>query len=123
VTEPGDHSAFDVALATVAAPELPLDPCQELENLLLEHFAIAPPALIESLDKLIERHAYALAGEALRRLLKKIPANTASAVALRRVLSGDREETTREAGKRCGVSHVAVLKAEKRLRKWTGLPS
>jgi hypothetical protein len=58
-------------------------------------------------------------GEVMRKILTALD-GTAAAVALKRVLSGD-TTPLRESAKVVGVSHVAIFKQEKTIRKRLGL--
>jgi len=111
---------FEIALSTTPGPEPSLDDCEELENLLLEHGQAVPRELVLALDKFIDTRAFRRAGQALRHLLLKLPEKSPASVALRRVLLGSSDESLRSAARKCRVSHVALLKREKRIRARLG---
>lgn len=81
--------------------------CRDTASLLS---AIRPP---------IDEIADARAMEFMRRTIAKL-GDTAAAIALRRVVLGD-TTPLREAAKAAGVSHVAIHKQEKIIRKRLGL--
>jgi hypothetical protein len=83
---------------------------------------VAPPALIFDLERLLHRMSYRMAGEALARLSLRLPRHSTAGVALARIIRGSEGESLREAGRRCRVSHVAILKLERRLRRQLRLP-
>jgi hypothetical protein len=107
---------FDVALATTPAP-MPEGSLAERIAATVEDFGInAPPGFVLRMERELHREAFKLAGEALHRLSLRLPRKSAAAVALARVIRGGEGESLREAGRRCGVSAVAILKAERRIR-------
>ena len=111
------QTEFDVALATTPAAPLPeLSEAELIADTLAEHGSEPTPALVTALEQIIHRSAFRLAGEALHRLSLRLPKNSAAAAALARIIRGPEGESLREAGRRCGVSAVAVLKAERRIR-------
>jgi hypothetical protein len=111
-----DLNQYEVALEQTSAPAPELSDAEMIASVLEDHNVIADAALVFRLDALIDTAAFARAGEALRHTLSKMPARSAAAAALRRVLLGD-GEPLRECAKRCRVSHVAIHKQEKRIRK------
>jgi hypothetical protein len=113
-------SEFEVCLDQTPAPRPEVSEAERIAELLEQHGIDARRELVLDLEKILTRLSFKMAGEALRRFALRLPENSAAAVALRRVMLGPGEETTREAGRRCKVSHVAILKAEKRIRRWTG---
>ena len=110
-------SEFDVALATVAAPTPEPSEAQLISDTLAEAGYEVPEHVVFELDKLIDALAMRRAGEALHQLSLRLPRKSAAGAALARVIRGSEGESLRQAGKRCGVSQVAILKAEKRIRR------
>jgi hypothetical protein len=104
------------------APTPELNPEEKVEQLLLEHGQNAPLRLVRDMTALIHAESFRAGGEMLHQLIDKIPETTVAGIALRRLLLGDVAETTREAATRCGVSHAAIVQAERRLRQSLGLP-
>ena len=116
-----EASQFEIALNEVAAPVPERSEAEEVCGLLADHGVDAPRELVLALERLIDRLAFRRAGEALHRLSLRLPSNTVAGIALARVIRGA-EEPVRESAKRCKVSHVAILRAEKRIRKHLRLP-
>jgi DNA-directed RNA polymerase specialized sigma24 family protein len=115
-------SQFEVCLDRVAAPSPAVSDAEEIAELLARHDIDARRELVLALDALLTRLAYRLGSEAVRRWLLSLPRKSAAAAALRRVLLHTKDETAREAGRCAGVSHTAILKAEKRLSRQLGFP-
>lgn len=105
-----------------APPALPaIDYAALVEDALIE--AGAAPDLVERaagpLAEIVEDASHAEAAGVLRAVLWKLD-GTAGGVALRRVLIGS-DASLREDAKAAGTSHVALWKAEKRVRGRLGL--
>jgi len=67
------------------------------------------------IEPIITAERFSLASEALRRIAKRL-GNTSAGVALERAIIGS-DEPVREAARRAGVSHPAVIKNERRIRR------
>ena len=117
-----EQSKYEVALATTPGPSRELTEAEAIAAAIEDAGVPAPPGLVLTLERLVHRLAFRLAGEALHRLSLRLPKKSAAGVALARVIRGPEGESLREAGRRCRVSHVAILKAEKRLEKALRLP-
>jgi hypothetical protein len=100
-----------------------LSDAELLEDLLASYGVEPTKPLVLSLERLVSRLSYKLAGEAVRHWLLSLPRTSAAAAALRRVLLHARDESAREAGRRAGVSHTAILKAERRLERQLRFPA
>jgi DNA polymerase III psi subunit len=114
---------FEVCLDIVATPPRELSDAELLEDLLASYGVEPTKPLVLSLERLVSRLSYKLAGEAVRHWLLSLPRTSAAAAALRRVLLHARDESAREAGRRAGVSHTAILKAERRLERQLRFPA
>lgn len=101
-------------------------PAELIEDALLSAGvpAAAIPAAVAELEALLDAIGIRRAGQAFVTMvsfggLSKTP----SGVALQRILLGDDETVSlRDEAKRLGCSHVAIVQAEKRLRKALQLP-
>lgn len=107
----------------VAAPEsAPISRREQLVDSLLE--GDVPLERAERLaQQILEKHRQwniEDLAEAFAAILAKL-GNGAEGVALRRAIRGGEGETIREASARLKVSHVALFKREKRIRKRLGL--
>jgi hypothetical protein len=116
-------SEYDIALEQTAAPQPEASDGELIADLLAEHGVEPLPTLVLAVEHLAMRLAYKMAAEALRHWLLSLPRTSAAAAALRRVILNSRDESLRESGRHCGVSHVAILKAEKRLERALRLPA
>lgn len=87
-----------------------------IEDTLLNHGAEPSQMLVDELERLAFEEATKRAAEILRRWLLDLKGTTA-AVALQRVILGDGGESQRTAAARIGVTHTALQKAERKLRK------
>jgi hypothetical protein len=100
--------------------------CHEMETDLIEDLLLAldcevTPRNVRAVDYFIEQVATGRAGEVLRHWLLVLDGNVET-VALRRVVLGDGGQSLRDAAKQSGISHVALWKAEARLRERLKLP-
>ena len=103
---------------------MPADsPEQSLIYTLLELGCTIPdaPKAFEAIQRAFDEAGTRRAAESIRRMVAMLD-DTAAGMALRRVISGD-STPLREAAKAAGVSHVAVFKQEKLIRKKLGLTS
>src|SRR6266700_1970893 len=114
-------SQFEIALNEVAAPEPERSEAELVADILEAFGVIASRELVLDLERLVDRLAFRRAGEALHRLSLRLPRNSVAGIALARVIRGAEGQSLREAGRQCGVSGVAILKAERRIRKHTRL--
>ena len=102
--------------------ELPQDASESaLDDLLLEHGVIANAELIAALDAYTEQQATGRAAAMIREMLSRLN-GCAAAVALRWVVLGVGEQPMREQAASIGVTHQAILKAAKLIRRKLGLP-
>lgn len=119
------QSEYEVALeqvhSEIPAPEQPKNEHEEIEEMLYQCGLPANSTAVMAIDKAIDERALRRAGEAIRQFALKLPKNCAASIAMRRVLIGDGGESLRDEAKASGVSHVAIFKAEKRIRKWMGI--
>lgn len=108
------------AKALEKAPAVEQEPAVELliEQVLQEHGMPAAeiPEALERLDGLALRLSVLRMVEYLRRILNDLE-GTAAGVALRRAILGSEGEGLRVAAKDLGISHVALWKREKAIRK------
>ncbi len=115
-----------VGTDALAAAELdPAVRCQEkatdlIEDLLLCLDSPVTDRNVRAVEQYLSDLATVRAAETLRHWLLVLDHN-AEAVALRRVVLGDCGEPLREAAKHARVSHVALWKAEGRIRAKLGL--
>jgi hypothetical protein len=107
---------YDIALATTPTPDPTRSEAELIAGVLEDAGIVAPPALVFDLERLLHRMSYRMAGEALARLSLRLPRHSAAGVALARIIRGPEGESLREAGRGCGVSGVAILKAERRIQ-------
>jgi hypothetical protein len=115
------QSEFDVAVATVAAPSPDLSPELALIRALEDTGATFPdpPAAVALIEQAFEAAGDQRGADCLARMAARL-GGTSSGEALCRVISGD-TEPLRDTAARVGVSHVALFKQEKTIRKRLGL--
>lgn len=117
-----DITEYDVALDQTAAPELPTQPELELIHKLEDKTgAVFPdvPKAIVIIEQAFESAGDERGADCIKRMAARLE-GTAAAEALRRVIT-DNTEPLRDAAARVGVSHVAIFKQEKTIRKRLGL--
>ena len=119
-----EPTEFSIALEQTPAPEPEL-PVELLIVGVFEEFLhlcipdAAKADLIAELQPHLDRAGDERAGAALAHMAGRLE-NTAAGEALRRVICGN-VESSREAARRVGCSHVAICKQEKLARRKLGL--
>jgi hypothetical protein len=108
-------SEFEIAVDRTPAPPRELCDAEILADLLASHGVEPLAPLVLDVERFVARASYRLAGEAVRHWLLCLPRTSAAAAALRRVILNSRDESLRESGRCCRVSHVSIIRAEKRL--------
>jgi hypothetical protein len=119
----GDQTnEFDVALEKTPAQEP--SPSPELELIFaLEEIGVKfsdVPKAVALIERAFESAGDQRGADCLARMAARLE-GTASAEALKRVISGDDADPLRDAAERAGCSHVAIFKQEATIRKKLGL--
>lgn len=106
---------FSIAIKETPAPDREPSTAEEIADLLQAYGVDGRVELLRDLERVLNRTAYRLAGEGLRRILLSLPA-TPSAIALQRAVLGNSGASLADGAKRASCSRNAVHKAEKKMR-------
>jgi hypothetical protein len=110
------ETEFEVSLATYPAPIPEATLAERIEQHLLDNGIEGSRQLILDLERLLDVHAYRLAAEGLRRILRAIGERTPSMCALERVILGPSASLAADAVA-VGCSRQNLQRHEARLRK------
>jgi hypothetical protein len=107
---------FEVALDQTPAPMPEASLAERIAATVEDFGLLVPPGFVLTMERELHREAFKLAGEALHRLSLRLPRHSTAGIALARIIRGPEGKSLREAGRDCGVSGVAILKAERRIQ-------